>query len=289
MNDAYLLLGANLGDRLSQLEKAVSLIAQQVGTVTQRSAIYETEPWGIEDEQPTYLNMSVQVLTPLSPHELLEMILRIEESLGRIRKEKWGARVIDIDILFYNDAFINDPGLIIPHPFLHLRKFVLVPLADIAGEKIHPTLKLSIHELLLALDDPLVVQPYIMTNKIPTHMETTYKHLHPDVLIDWTKGDTEAASDMIQLFLTQTPIDIDALCVYLENEDWLGVAAQAHHIKPTFKYVGADTLHEDVKTIERIAKGGGDRSTLAELCKNLQQALDDFYEDLNTYLRTLGK
>ena len=152
MNTAYLSLGSNEGNRKQWLAKACALLADSCGTLAQRSAIYETAAWGLTD-QPAFLNMAVSLQTSLDPAALLAGILSIELSLGRQRIIKWGPRIIDIDILFYNNLIINTPTLTIPHPFLHERRFVLAPLAEIASGRIHPVFNKSVSELLAACTD----------------------------------------------------------------------------------------------------------------------------------------
>ena len=152
MNTAYLSLGSNEGNREQWLAKACALLADSCGALAQRSAIYETAAWGLTD-QPAFLNMAVSLQTSLDPAALLAGILSIELSLGRQRIIKWGPRIIDIDILFYNNLIINTPTLTIPHPFLHERRFVLAPLAEIASGYIHPVFNKSVSELLAACTD----------------------------------------------------------------------------------------------------------------------------------------
>ncbi|OCX54490.1 2-amino-4-hydroxy-6-hydroxymethyldihydropteridine diphosphokinase [Mucilaginibacter sp. PPCGB 2223] len=146
MVDVFLLLGSNLGNRQLFLNEACTGIVLQVGRIVKRSSVYETQSWGKTDE-PDYLNQVLQVSTALKPREVLERILAIEKSLGRERLEKWGSRTIDIDILFYDNEVINQPDLVIPHPHLHQRKFVLEPLAEIAPQYIHPVLNKNILQL----------------------------------------------------------------------------------------------------------------------------------------------
>jgi len=153
----YLLLGSNLGDRNALIEEAIVAIQQQIGQVTSRSSIYETAAWGKED-QPGFLNIALAVATTLNAQEVLVHALAIEKELGRVRLEKWGARLIDIDIIFYGDEVISIAGeLEVPHPEMHKRKFVLVPMAEIASDYIHPVLKKTLPELLLELPDDLKV------------------------------------------------------------------------------------------------------------------------------------
>jgi len=153
---AYLLLGTNLGDRKANLTNACNKIRNRVGTITKFSKLYETSAWGKTD-QPNFLNQAILVETELLPHDLLKTILEIETEMGRTRAEKWEARTIDIDILLFNDAIINLPDLIIPHPHLHERNFALIPLMDIAAEVNHPILNITIEELYFECSDPLDV------------------------------------------------------------------------------------------------------------------------------------
>ncbi|GAB4011628.1 2-amino-4-hydroxy-6-hydroxymethyldihydropteridine diphosphokinase [Spirosoma migulaei] len=147
-----LLLGANLGDRTLTLRRAIDLIAERVGLVVNASGLYETAPWGVTD-QPTYLNQVLAVETMLEPEEVLTQTQAIEQELGRIRLEKWGARVIDIDILYYDQLIWQTDTLTIPHPYLHQRRFTLVPLAEIAPAFVHPVLKKTTVELLEECED----------------------------------------------------------------------------------------------------------------------------------------
>jgi 2-amino-4-hydroxy-6-hydroxymethyldihydropteridine diphosphokinase len=158
MNTAYLLLGGNLGDRLANLQKTITLINQQVGNVIKQSDIFVTAAWG-NTNQPDFYNQAICVETQLSPFELLKTLLHIEEELGRKRDEKkWQARTIDIDILFFNNEIIDTKNLKIPHPYIQDRKFVLIPLHQIAKGFIHPSLNKNIETLLLACKDTLDVK-----------------------------------------------------------------------------------------------------------------------------------
>ena len=135
---AYLGLGSNLGNRRENLDSAVRRLDEQNEiSVTERSSLYETEPYGKTD-QPDFINMCVEVETRISPLELLENVLAIEHELGRVRKEVWGPRTIDIDILLNEDLELSLDDLSIPHTEMHRRAFVLDPLAEIAGGRIHP-------------------------------------------------------------------------------------------------------------------------------------------------------
>lgn len=157
MFQVYLLLGANLGNRFEQMRLAFEEIEKQVGRVAQHSSLYETASWGVEDE-PDYLNQVLLIETSLEPLEVLEKINGIEEQLGRTRKLKWESRLIDIDILFYEDLLIESLKLTVPHPYIQLRRFTLVPLVEIAPNFIHPLLRKSNKELLQELDDDLEVK-----------------------------------------------------------------------------------------------------------------------------------
>ena len=147
---AYLALGSNMGNRLAHLKNAVSNLPPQM-EVKKKSLVYETPPWGYAD-QPAFLNMAVMVKTYLEPENLLSHIKRLETALGREPGFQNGPRVIDIDILFYDDVILDSPPLVIPHPRLHHRGFVLVPLNDIAPDLVHPVLGKLISELLLDVD-----------------------------------------------------------------------------------------------------------------------------------------
>ncbi|BFG69277.1 2-amino-4-hydroxy-6-hydroxymethyldihydropteridine diphosphokinase [Sediminibacterium sp. KACHI17] len=157
MNTAYLLTGGNMGNRLNNLQQAAELIQQNCGKIVARSSIYETEAWGKTD-QPAFLNQALQITTSLSPDVLMQTLLDIESTMGRIRTVKMGPRIIDLDILLINDLIQHSPILTIPHPALPLRRFALLPLAEIAPELIHPTEKKSILELLQTCPDTLNVQ-----------------------------------------------------------------------------------------------------------------------------------
>ncbi len=158
MKKAYLLLGSNEGDRLKNIKRAIDLL-QKHGQIVAISKVYETEPWGLSD-QPHYLNAAIEIRTGLSAVELLSATEQIESSLGRERAVKWGQRTLDIDILLYGDDIINSENLTIPHPFLQIRRFALVPLAEIAPNLTHPALKKDIKTLLDECPDTLSVSEY---------------------------------------------------------------------------------------------------------------------------------
>lgn len=152
----HLLLGGNLGDRLTNLAAARKMIGEKIGTLVKASSLYETQPWGKSD-QPEFLNQALEVATELKPEEVLAAIFSIEKALGRQREDKWSARTIDIDILFYDAKVLKTKDLTIPHPHLQERNFVLVPMLEIAPNKQHPVFKKSIEELYETCKDDLEV------------------------------------------------------------------------------------------------------------------------------------
>jgi 2-amino-4-hydroxy-6-hydroxymethyldihydropteridine diphosphokinase len=156
MNHVYLLIGGNMGDRMRNLAMAREHLAERCGTMLQHSSVYETAAWGTED-QPDFLNQVVLLQTLLEPRDLLRAILDIEHGMGRFRAEKYGPRVMDIDILLYDDAIISEPGLQVPHPRMASRRFALTPLAEIAGNRTHPQTGKTIATMLEECDDPLPV------------------------------------------------------------------------------------------------------------------------------------
>lgn len=147
----FLLLGSNMGDRFHHLDEA----RKRMGGIVATSSIYVTAAWGNE-KQPDFYNQVIEIDTSLTPAALLEKALSVEIELGRIRSEKWGPRVIDIDILLYKDEIIEQPNLVIPHPGIQNRRFTLVPLLELTN-KVHPVLKKTISELLDECKDPLPV------------------------------------------------------------------------------------------------------------------------------------
>jgi len=157
MSTTHLLIGGNLGDRNKNLLTAISLINEHCGPLTKVSSIYETEAWGKTD-QPTFLNQALEISTSLNARQLMRKILKIEKEMGRIRKEKLGPRIIDIDILLYENEIHDLRFLKIPHPEMHNRRFVLVPLAEIDPTLQHPVLKRTIAELLEECPDNLEVK-----------------------------------------------------------------------------------------------------------------------------------
>ncbi|MCO4291405.1 2-amino-4-hydroxy-6-hydroxymethyldihydropteridine diphosphokinase [Solitalea sp. MAHUQ-68] len=158
MNDLYVLLGGNLGNREENLANAISMLREKVGTIEDLSFTYETAAWGKTD-QPDFLNQAVKIKPyKTEPINILTDILQIELDLGRQRIEHWGARVIDIDILLLGDEIVNSQRLTIPHPQLQHRKFALIPLNDIASDVVHPVLKKTISELLVLCIDSLEVR-----------------------------------------------------------------------------------------------------------------------------------
>lgn len=156
MTTVFLGLGTNIGDRFHNLSKAREAISG-FATIDTASSLYETEAWGYTD-QAAFLNQVVSIQTELSPLKLLKKIKKIEQQLGREESFRWGPRLIDIDILFYGKRIVNLPILTIPHKNLHNRAFVLIPLAEIAPDFIHPIFKKSVQALLDALPEPYGVE-----------------------------------------------------------------------------------------------------------------------------------
>ena len=159
MHIAYLSIGSNIGDRESNITNAVQKIKERGILVYDVSPIYETEPYGVE-EQPKFLNAAIKISTKFRPEELLEKLLQIEKELGRERKERWGPRTLDLDILFYDDLILNEKNLIIPHTDMVNREFVLKPLSDIAPEVVHPVCQKTVLELyneLMNIEKPLYI------------------------------------------------------------------------------------------------------------------------------------
>lgn len=156
MNEIFILLGANLGKPEDQLNDARRLLNERLGKIISSSSLYKSEAWGVED-QPVFLNQVLLINTNYTAEDALEICQQIENKLGRVRKEKWGARLIDIDILYFNSQIIKLDHLIIPHPFIQDRKFTLLPLVEIAAQYIHPIFNQSNEQLLLNCKDKLNV------------------------------------------------------------------------------------------------------------------------------------
>jgi len=150
MSIAYIGIGSNLGKTEENCKRAINLLINKGLTILKQSSMIETEPWG-EEDQPLFINMAVSVETDLPPEKLLNLLKEIETGLGRTETFRWGPRIIDLDILFYDDVVMEKPDLSIPHPHIQDRYFVLRPLAEIAPDLVHPVIKKSIQELLDSL------------------------------------------------------------------------------------------------------------------------------------------
>jgi 2-amino-4-hydroxy-6-hydroxymethyldihydropteridine diphosphokinase len=170
---ALLSLGSNVGDRFLHLQKAMDHLKERA-VVRAVSSVYETAPIGLT-HQRDFLNLAIELETNLSPHALLAALLHIEKQLGRQRREKWGPRTIDIDIIFYDDLILQEDGLSIPHAHYAERSFVLIPLAEIAGDTICPVRKISVEQIAKDLKGPQLVRK--LTEHIPrTKLENTPIH-----------------------------------------------------------------------------------------------------------------
>ena len=167
MEKAFLGIGTNIGDRENNLKKALSDISLHAGKILRSSSVYETDPWGFDSEDK-FLNMVIEIETKLKPSGLIGSLLMIEAFQGRLREGKgFSSRIIDIDILLFSDEIINEGDLVIPHPRMHLRRFILVPLSEIAPDYIHPLLNKTIRELLNECQDRGKVKPYPVNFTLP--------------------------------------------------------------------------------------------------------------------------
>ena len=153
----YLLLGRNVGDRFGHIQNARTLIAEKAGEILKASQLYETAAWGITDQE-NFLNQALLLQTNLQPTELLTVLQEIEKLTGRVNTHRWGPRIIDIDILFWEEQTVNEPHLTIPHPQVQYRRFALAPLLDLAPDYMHPVLHLTVKQMLAQCPDKLPVR-----------------------------------------------------------------------------------------------------------------------------------
>lgn len=159
MNKAFLLTGGNLGNRQQNLSTARTCITEQCGKIIAASSLYETAAWGNTD-QPAFLNQALEISTLFNARQLIRRLLKIEKQMGRVRKEKYGPRLIDIDMLLFNNETHHYHFLKLPHPEMQNRRFALLPLAEIAPDEIHPVLNKTITALLKECKDELEVKKY---------------------------------------------------------------------------------------------------------------------------------
>ena len=155
----FLSTGSNQGNSIANLNLANILLSQQIGLVKNTSSFYKTSAWGKTD-QPDFINQCIEIITPFPPKMLMQKILQVEKQLGRIRHEKWGPRTIDIDILLFDNIILRDNDLFIPHPQMHNRNFVLAPLAELAPNLIHPSIKKTMKELVTETTDTLPIKKF---------------------------------------------------------------------------------------------------------------------------------
>ena len=159
MNNTYLLLGSNMGNNQEQLQTAIKLIEERVGKLIRQSSLYATAAWGNTD-QPDFLNQVLIIETRFGAVETLDKLLEIEKKMGRVRTIKNAPRIIDIDILFFNDDIINEQQLTVPHPEIQNRRFVLTPLNELSPNLVHPVLKQPLSVLLQHCPDRLDVRKF---------------------------------------------------------------------------------------------------------------------------------
>lgn len=287
MQNIYLLLGSNLGDRHSYLREGALLIEKEIGTIEKSSSIYRTASWG-NTQLPEFLNQALQVSTDLSPQDLLLVINAIERSLGRERIQKWGSRTLDIDILLYGDEIINEPDLVIPHPLMQERRFALAPLCEIAPDVVHPLIGKKINVLLSQLSDNLFVQvEFDTSNNMSQDINKTTFDIDLSYLNDIADGNAEFIIDMIDIFMEQTPVYFDQLDKAIQEKDWKVTGDVAHKIKPTLAFMGVEAAKEQMAEIERKARNldrteeiEAQVSQLKISCESLYSGLQKIKDDL---------
>lgn len=285
MHEIYLLLGSNLGDRQRYLLQGRQYIEQEIGPIGKVSALYETAPWGNSD-QPAFLNQALLVTSSLSPRDLLTTIHVIEKLLGRDRTVKWGARTLDIDILFYGNLVVCEADLNIPHPLLAERRFALTPLAEIAPELVHPVSGIKIKSLLSQLTDTLSVKRFDNT-EISKSMNNRTPEIDLSYLNDIAGGNAEFMIEMIDIFLQQTPAYFEELMQAVHEKNWKTTGDVAHKIKPTFAFIGVEDARAGMAELERKARqlDGVEEipamaSGLFEMCELLYQNLTKIKTEL---------
>ena len=287
MQEIYLLLGSNLGNREEYLRRGLVLLQQGVGEIKKASALYRTASWGKTD-LPEYLNQAVCIHSDLKPRDLLTTVNLIEKMLGRQREEKWGSRTLDIDILLYGNEIVNEPDLLIPHPYLHVRKFALAPLAEIAPDILHPATGKKINCLLSELSDNLYVERFSDTTITPD-MNTRALNVDLSYLNDIAGGNAEFMIDMIDIFIEQTPLYFDQLGEALSKQDWKSVGDVAHKIKPTLAFMGVEEAREQMAEIERDARALNNLEEIEPKYSSLKASCEDLYISLRKIREDLVK
>lgn len=267
-----------MGDRIGCLNKGCDLIRKEVGEIVLESSVYRTASWGNTD-QPEFLNQALCVVSALSPDDLLLTIQLIEKALGRERIIKWGSRTLDIDILFYDDAVIDKPNLVIPHPLVGLRRFALVPLDEIAPDLVHPVSGMKIKTLLSQLSDTLYVERQNSNTKIKEMNKATFD-VDLSYLNDIAGGNAEFIIDMIDIFLDQTPVYFQELSAAVAEKNWKATGDIAHKIKPTLAFMGVEEAKEQMAEIEKRARQLDGVEEIEALLESLKESCSTLYSSL---------
>jgi 2-amino-4-hydroxy-6-hydroxymethyldihydropteridine diphosphokinase len=276
MDNVYLLIGGNLGNRKKNLELAVGLIAERIGIIELQSSVYECSPWG-NTNQPNFLNQVLVCKTTLTPYQILNQIQATEISLERVRAEKWGARTIDIDILFYDDIILKDKNLTIPHPLMQERKFALAPLNEIVPQLIHPVLNTTIEKLYFKCVDESNVELYEFEEDISENLISEFT-FSMDSFIQITQGDEEFIEKMLAAYSFQTPISIELLAKAIAENDFETTAHISHKLKPTFMMFSVNSLNVDLEIIEKYARQKNNMPKISKIFQNMLPTLKKVYE-----------
>ena len=276
MENVYLLIGGNLGDREKNLQNAVVRISEKIGIIEYQSSVYESAAWG-KTNQPDFLNQALVCKTLLPPLQVLTQINFIEDTFGRDRTEKWGARTMDIDILFYANQILNDSVLTIPHPLLQERKFTLAPLNEIVPEYTHPVLNKSIAQLYVDCADISKVWKYEMKQEAPEYLLEEFSY-SLDYLKGIAKGDGGFVKKMLAVYAVQTPINVATLAKAISENDFETTAQMAHKMKPTFMMFGVNNVNTALAAIEKNASQNNSMPKIAKIFDEMLPVIDEVYE-----------